>query len=90
MPGGKISSLKQITKLSENISGVSDSYITTASGKKYNVTSDVAVYALKGGSYMQSSLSLIQDKSHYSNYSAYYDKPAEQDGKIRVIVAIQS
>ncbi len=84
---GVVDMAKPLTRVTGSISELTSTQIT-ASAEKYLVSDKVTVYKRDYNyDYTLSQLSEINTKDYSVN--AYYDKKAENGGRIRVIVAIQ-
>ena len=77
--GVKLSNLNEVTLTSV------DGKTVYAGSRTYPLSDTVAVYELRGNTYYYSSLSLVSGGDY--TLTGYYDKPADQGGCIRVIVA---
>ena len=77
--GVKLANLNEVTLTSV------DGKTAYAGSRTYPLSDTVAVYELRGNTYYYSSLSLVSGGDY--TLTGYYDKPADQGGCIRVIVA---
>ncbi|MBE7022674.1 MAG: S-layer homology domain-containing protein [Ruminococcaceae bacterium] len=85
MAGGRVQSLKALSKLSANIIGVTDSTLKSSTGQSYRLSDDVAIYHKRSYDYTIIPLSELQSGSY--KITAYHDKDINSGGRIRVVVA---
>ena len=80
----QLDSLKALEKLSK-VTPYEAGYVLDSSGNRYLLAGSASIYQMSGGEYKL--LSLKQALELKTTFTAYYDKPESDGGRIRILIA---
>jgi len=83
--GGRVETIKALSKLGAKITDISSRSLTVAGGKEYRLSDSLVIYKKINYDYIVMPLSELSTDTY--SMTAYYDKAADRGGRIRVIVA---